>query len=141
MRVHPLDQQKADPRLVRDDPRLEPAALERERRLQEQAWAARRGFAGWLSSVDHKSIGRRMIVTAFVWFALAGVLAALMRLQLSRPDNTLLGPDLYNQIFTTHGTAMMFLFGVPVMLGVAVYIVPLEIGARAIAFPRLVAYG
>ncbi|NUR54797.1 MAG: hypothetical protein HOQ29_10140, partial [Acidobacteria bacterium] len=67
MRVHPLDQQKADPRLVRDDPRLEPAALERERRLQEQAWAARRGFAGWLSSVDHKSIGRRMIVTAFVW--------------------------------------------------------------------------
>ena len=141
MRVHPLDQQKADPRLVRDDPRLEPAALERERRLQEQALAARRGFAGWLSSVDHKSIGRRMIVTAFVWFALAGVLAALMRLQLSRPDNTLLGPDLYNQIFTTHGTAMMFLFGVPVMLGVAVYIVPLEIGARAIAFPRLVAYG
>jgi len=141
VKVHPLVRKEADPRLIRDDPRLEPASLEREMRLQDAAWKAPGGFVGWLSSVDHKSIGKRMILTAFVWFALAGLLAALMRLQLSRPENTFLGPDLYNQIFTTHGTAMMFLFATPVMLGVAVYIVPLEVGARAIAFPRLVAYG
>jgi cytochrome c oxidase subunit I len=68
------------------------------------------------------------------------VLAGLMRLQLSRPDNGLIGPDLYNQLFTTHGSTMMFLFAVPVMQGLGVYFVPLMIGARAIAFPRLVAY-
>jgi cytochrome c oxidase subunit I+III len=141
VKAHPLEQQKADPRLVYDDPRLAPAALERERRRHEAAWPHPRGFIGWLSSTDHKSIGKRTIVTAFVWFALAGVLAALMRLQLARPDNTILGPDLYNQIFTTHGTAMMFLFAVPVMLGMGVYLVPLQVGARAMAVPRLVAYG
>ena len=71
---------------------------------------------------------------------MGGVLAALMRLQLSRPDNTVLGPDLYNQIFTTHGTTMMFLFAVPVMQGLGIYFVPLMVGARSIAFPRLVAF-
>ena len=73
-------------------------------------------------------------------FLIGGVLAALMRLQLSRPDNTLIGPDLYNQIFTTHGTTMMFLFAVPVMQALGIYFVPLMVGARSIAFPRLVAF-
>ena len=95
---------------------------------------------GWFSHVDHKSIGRRYLVTAFVFFLIGGVLAALMRLQLSRPDNTLIGPDLYNQIFTTHGTTMMFLFAVPVMQALGIYFVPLMVGARSIAFPRLVAF-
>ena len=63
-----------------------------------------------------------------------------MRLQLSRPDNTLIGPDLYNQIFTTHGTTMMFLFAVPVMQALGIYFVPLMVGARSIAFPRLIAF-
>src|SRR4029078_2500219 len=63
-----------------------------------------------------------------------------MRLQLSTPDNMWLGPDLYNQIFTTHGTTMMFLFAVPVMQGLGIYFVPLMVGARGIAFPRLVAF-
>ena len=63
-----------------------------------------------------------------------------MRLQLARPDNTLVGPDLYNQLFTMHGTTMMFLFAVPVMQAVAGYLVPLMIGARSIAFPRMNAY-
>jgi cytochrome c oxidase subunit 1 len=71
---------------------------------------------------------------------MGGVLAALMRLQLSRPDNTFLSADLYNEIFTTHGTTMMFLFAVPVMQGLGIYLVPLMVGSRAIAFPRLVAY-
>jgi cytochrome c oxidase subunit 1 len=67
----------------------------------------------------------------------AGVLAALMRIQLAFPDNHILGPDLYNQIFTMHGTVMMFLFAVPVMEAMAVYLVPLMVGTRNIAFPRL----
>src|SRR5688572_17606045 len=103
----------------------------------EQSWAVPGGLIGWLSVVDHRSIGRRYLVTAFVFFVLAGVLAALMRIQLAFPENTFLGPDLYNQLFTVHGTAMMFLFAVPVMDAMAIYLVPLMIGARNIAFPRL----
>jgi cytochrome c oxidase subunit I+III len=108
--------------------------------LLEQTWTDPRGFLGWLRHVDHKSIGRRYLVTAFGFFLAGGILAALMRLQLSRPDNTFIGPDLYNQIFTTHGTTMMFLFAVPVMQGLGIYFVPLMVGARSIAFPRLVAF-
>jgi cytochrome c oxidase subunit I len=106
----------------------------------EQTWADPQGAIGWVKHVDHKSIGRRYLVTAFGFFLIGGVLAALMRLQLSRPDNTFLGPDLYDQIFSTHGTTMMFLFAVPVMQGLGIYLVPLMVGARSIAFPRLVAF-
>jgi cytochrome c oxidase subunit I len=106
----------------------------------ERTWADPTGVHGWLAHVDHKSIGRRYLVTAFGFFLLGGVLASLMRLQLSRPDNTIIGPDLYNQIFTTHGMTMMFLFAVPVMQGLGIYFVPLMVGARGIAFPRLVAF-
>jgi cytochrome c oxidase subunit I+III len=106
----------------------------------EQTWADPPGVYGWFMHVDHKSIGRRYLVTAFALFLIGGVLAALMRLQLSRPDNTFLGPDLYNQVFSTHGTTMMFLFAVPVMQGLGIYFVPLMVGARSIAFPRLVAF-
>ncbi len=105
-----------------------------------RTWTDPGGLYGWLSPVDHKTLGKRYIVTAFVWFLMAGLLAAMMRLQLSRPDSHILGPDLYNQFFTTHGTAMMFLFAVPVMQGLGIYFVPLMVGARGIAFPRLVAY-
>src|SRR3989440_3589154 len=108
--------------------------------MLERTWAERPGLVGWLAHVDHKSIGRRYLVTAFGFFALAGLLAIVMRLQLSRPNNTIVGPDLYNQIFTIHGTTMMFLFAVPVMQGLGVYFVPLMVGARSIAFPRLIAY-
>jgi cytochrome c oxidase subunit I len=106
----------------------------------ERTWSDPRGAVGWLSHIDHKSIGRRYLVTAFAFFAVAGLLAAIMRLQLSGPNNRIVSPDLYNQLFTTHGTAMMFLFAVPVMQGLGVYFVPLMVGARGIAFPRLVAF-
>ncbi len=106
----------------------------------EQTWADPGGAAGWFKHVDHKSIGRRYLITAFGFFLLGGTLAALMRIQLARPDNTFIGPDLYNQIFSTHGTTMMFLFAVPVMQGLGIYLVPLMVGARSIAFPRLVAF-
>src|SRR5690349_7249105 len=103
-------------------------------------WSDPPGVRGWLTAVDHKAIGRRYLVTAFAFFLLAGALAVLMRIQLARPENTFIGPDLYDQLFTMHGTTMMFLFAVPVVQGLGIYFVPLMVGARAIAFPRLVAY-
>jgi cytochrome c oxidase subunit I+III len=113
---------------------------DRLRRQLEQTWHVPRGLVGWLSVVDHKVIGRRYLVTAFAFFVLAGALAALMRIQLAFPDNHFLGPDRYNQFFTMHGTVMMFLFAVPVMDALGVYLVPLMVGTRAIAFPRLNAF-
>jgi cytochrome c oxidase subunit 1 len=128
-------------RLVEHDARLEPEALTAERAKLEDTWANPTGLIGWLSEVDHKALGRRFVVTAFGFFTLAGILAGLMRIQLARPDNTFLDPDLYNQVFTMHGTTMMFLFAVPVVLAMGIYFVPLMVGARAIALPRLLAYG
>jgi cytochrome c oxidase subunit 1 len=114
-----------------------------EQRVSRQladTWYVPRGIIGWFSVADHKTIGRRYIVTAFCFFIFAGVLAGLMRLQLAVPNNHFLGPDLYNQIFTVHGTMMMFLFAVPVMEAMGIYLVPLMIGTRNIAFPRLNAF-
>lgn len=113
--------------------------LELDRRLSA-TWSTPSGFWGSLSTVDHKVIGRRYIVTAFVFLALGGLLALAMRLQLSQPEARFIGPDRYNQIFTIHGTNMMFLFAVPVMEAIAIYIVPLMLGTRNIAFPRLNAF-
>jgi cytochrome c oxidase subunit I+III len=107
----------------------------------ERSWADPPGFLGWLSTVDHKRVARRYIFTTLVFFALAGLMAATMRVQLARADNDLVGPDLYNQLFSMHGSAMMFLFAVPVMEAVALYLIPLMVGTRNVAFPRLNAYG
>ncbi len=107
----------------------------------EKTWGDKPGLWGRLSTVNHKIVGKRFIITAFVFFLLGGILSVLMRIQLARPENHFLGPDLYNQIFTMHGTTMMFLFAVPVMEAMAVYIVPLMLGTRSIAFPRLNAFG
>jgi cytochrome c oxidase subunit I len=103
-------------------------------------WGTPPGLIGWLATVDHKMIGRRYVITAFFFLLLGGVLAIAMRLQLSRPENRLMSADLYNQVFTMHGANMMFLFAVPVMEAVAVFIVPLMVGTRNIAFPRLNAF-
>ncbi|MDB5634960.1 MAG: ctaD [Tardiphaga sp.] len=116
----------------RDQPALEAALAE--------TWKTPAGLWGFLATVDHKIIGRRYIVTAFIFLALGGILAILMRVQLAQPEARLLGPDRYNQIFTMHGTNMMFLFAVPVMEAMAVYLVPLMVGTRNIAFPRLNAF-
>lgn len=103
-------------------------------------WGSPPGLLGFFSTVDHKRIGLRFIVTALGFLTLGGILALLMRTQLARPENHLLSPQLYNQFFTVHGTTMMFLFAVPVMMGLGVYLVPLMIGTRNVVFPRLVAY-
>jgi cytochrome c oxidase subunit I len=103
-------------------------------------WRTPSGWLGALTSVDHKVIGRRYIFTAFAFLILGGLLAVLMRLQLAGAERKLLSPDLYNQVFTMHGSTMMFLFAVPVMEAFAVYFVPLMVGTRNIAFPRLNAF-
>src|ERR1700726_619374 len=91
----------------------------------------------WVMTTDHKKIGIMYLVLTFVFFILGGVEALLMRLQLSVPGNTLLAGERYNELLTMHGTTMIFLFVVPVMAGFANYFVPLMIGARDMAFPRL----
>jgi cytochrome c oxidase subunit 1 len=124
-------------RTPRDGPELMGDAL-RERLTH--TWSRKPGFVGWLCTVDHKEIGRRYMLTALGFFLLAGILALLIRLQLARPESGLIDPDRYNQIFTMHGTTMMFLFAVPVMDAVAIYLIPLMLGTRNIAFPRLNAF-
>jgi cytochrome c oxidase subunit I len=128
--------------MVRDTDRPRDTELsegELHQRLSK-VWGTPKGIIGALSTVDHKIIGRRYIVTAFVFLCLAGLSAVVMRMQLAVPENTLIGPDRYNQLFTMHGTTMMFLFAVPVMEAFAVYLVPLMVGTRNIAFPRLNAF-
>jgi len=95
------------------------------------------GWLSWLTTLDHKRIGIMYLVTTFVFFLLGGVEALLMRLQLSGADATLLEPRTYNSLVTMHGSTMIFLFVVPVLAGFANYLVPLMIGARDMAFPRL----
>ena len=94
-------------------------------------------WVDWITTTDHKKIGIMYMVTTFVFFILGGVEALLMRLQLGVPNNTLISSEHYNQLLTIHGTTMIFLFVVPVMAGFGNYFVPLMIGARDMAFPRL----
>src|SRR5450631_2365998 len=106
-------------------------AHEVERPRQSKRWV------DWVLTTDHKKIGIMYLVLTFVFFMLGGVEALLMRLQLSVPNNTLLTSEHYNQLLTLHGTTMIFLFVVPVMAGFGNYFLPLMIGARDMAFPRL----
>jgi cytochrome c oxidase subunit I len=91
----------------------------------------------WVTTVDHKRIGVLYIVTAFGFFFAAGLMALLMRIQLAQADNDFITKDGYTQLFTMHGTAMIFLFVVPILAGFGNYLIPLMIGARDVAFPRL----
>ncbi|HEY6223400.1 MAG TPA: cbb3-type cytochrome c oxidase subunit I, partial [Gemmatimonadales bacterium] len=114
---------------------------QKERAELTRTWHEREGILGRIVSVDHKTIGRRYIITAFIFFFLGGIEALLIRLQLAVPENHILNPDLYDQIFTMDGTTMMFFFAVPVMLGLGLYFVPLMVGTRNVPFPRLNALG
>lgn len=98
---------------------------------------------GWraLSAVNHTTIGLRFIVTGLMFFLVGGLLAMLIRTQLALPDQDIVGIELYNQLFTMHGTVMMFLFAIPVLEGMAMYLIPKMIGARDLVFPRLSALG
>jgi cytochrome c oxidase subunit 1 len=115
--------------------------VQREVLQLENTWRRPPGIYGWLVSTNHKDIATRYIITALIFFVLAGLLAMAMRTQLALPQNTFLGPDRYNQFFTVHGSAMMFLFAVPIMEAMGLYMVPLMVGTRNVSFPRLNAFG
>lgn len=110
----------------------------------EVAYPTRGTFLEWLHSwvttVDHKKIGIMYIVFALFFMMVAGAEAMLIRIQLAIPNNHAISPEMYNELFTMHGTTMVFLVGMPILFGLANYIVPLQIGARDMAFPRLNAF-
>ena len=123
------------PRAHASGGRVAPGSAE-EKRLRE-IWEAPPGWRGWLSTVDHKTIGLRYLVTAFIFLLMGGVEALIMRVQLARPNATLLTPEQYNQLFTMHGVTMIFLYALPVLSGFSNYLWPLMLGSRDMAFPRL----
>jgi cytochrome c oxidase subunit I len=95
----------------------------------------------WLSTVDHKRIGVLYMLTGLFFLIVGGLEALVIRLQLAVPNNHLVAPDTFNQLFTMHGTTMIFLVAMPLLFGFVNYILPLQIGARDMAFPRLNAFG
>src|SRR5437588_986981 len=95
----------------------------------------------WTTTVDHKKIGLMYILMAVIFLVIGGCEALLLRWQLLWPRNDFLGPDVFNQMFTMHGTTMVFFMGMPILIGFGNYLVPLMIGARDMAFPRLNALG
>ncbi len=112
-----------------DDPGL-PARL-------RAIWETAPGLYGWICSVDHKSIGRRYLVTAFVFLLLGGLEAMVIRAQLAQPGEHLVTPEQYDQLFSMHGITMIFLYALPVLSGFSNFLFPLVLGGRDMAFPRL----
>ncbi|WP_024352390.1 cytochrome c oxidase subunit I [Aurantimonas coralicida] len=112
---------------------------EQEDRLKK-VWAAPKGWRYW-SAVNNTEVGVWYTAASFLFFLFAGVLALMMRVQLSAPDNDFLTANVYNQVYTLHGTVMMFLFAVPIFEAVAIIILPQMLGARDLPFPRLSAFG
>lgn len=106
----------------------------------EQTWTPPEGLRGWICTVNSQPLAIRFILTAFVFFLLGGIQALLIRVQLTVPENDFLGPQVYNQLFTMHGSTMMFLFAVPVLEGLALYLLPAMLGSRDVAYPRLTAF-
>ena len=114
-------------------------ALDRE--ALDLIWGQRPGFIGWLGQCNHKAVGRRFIFTAFFFLMLGGFMAMLMRTQLALPEQEFVGAQMFNELFTMHGTIMMFLFVVPMLEGFTIYFAPLMLGARDMPMPRLNAFG
>ncbi len=106
----------------------------------ENIWKTAPGLRGWLSTVDHKKIGKRYLVTAFAFLIIGGIEALILRVQLATAEEHLLTPALYNQIFTMHGMTMIFLYALPILSGFSNFLWPLLLGSRDMAFPRLNAF-
>ncbi|ODT58373.1 cytochrome c oxidase subunit I [Paracoccus hibiscisoli] len=128
------------------DPRADIAPNDTRRALSlhrelDRTWRDEPGWRGFFTSVNHGTIGLRFMVTSFVFFAIGGVLAMMIRAQLATRQGAFLDVDLYNQIFTMHGSIMMFLFAIPMLEGLALWLLPKILGARDMAFPRLSALG
>src|ERR1700710_492444 len=129
--------------ITSDPPVTDTTAVRARARAQIIANAVKpepKGWTSWITTTDHKKIGILYLYTVLVFFCLGGVEALLLRIQLGVPENTFLSPEKYNQIFTMHGTTMIFLVVVPVWAGFANYLLPLMIGARDVAFPRINAW-
>jgi len=118
----------------------QPENLQQWRAQLHSVWANPPGW-GSLAAVNHSTIGLRFIVTGMAFFLIGGLLAMLMRTQLALPDQALIDAELYSQLFTMHGTVMMFLFAIPVLEGLAIYLIPKMIGARDLVFPRISSLG
>jgi cytochrome c oxidase subunit I+III len=125
-----------DPAAREPGPEAEDAA-ERRRRAFDETWSQPRGVIGIFRTIDNIPIALRYMATSFAFFLAGGVLALLMRVQLARPENGFVDPETFNQLFTMHGTTMMFLFVIPFTEALANYIVPLLNGTRDLPFPRL----
>lgn len=128
---------------VNDDTREPASGADAALKLHRQLAAIWATGPGWqrLAAVNHTVIGLRFLVTALAFFAIGGVLGMLTRVQLATPLATFMEPGTYNQVFTMHGSIMLFLFAVPMLEGIAVYLTPKILGTRDFAFPRLTAYG
>jgi len=107
----------------------------------DRIWANDPGWRGQITAVNHSTLGLRFMATALVFFAIGGVLAMLIRAQLATRQGAFLDTELYNQIFTMHGSIMMFLFAIPMLEGLGIYLLPKMLGTRDMAFPRLTALG
>jgi cytochrome c oxidase subunit I+III len=107
----------------------------------EPLWSAPRHRLGFLAATNHSVVGMRFIVTSLIFFLIGGVLAMLIRAQIAGPDTQFLDAATYSQVFTMHGSVMMFLFAIPLIEGLALYMLPKMMGARDLAFPRLSAFG
>jgi cytochrome c oxidase subunit I+III len=134
-----------EPRKMPNDPEpLEHAPPEHVRRGQEErllrAWKTPTGIRYW-SEVNNTEVGLWYTATAFIFFLFGGTLALLMRLQLAKPNNQLISAELYDQLFTLHGSIMMFLFVVPIFEAFSILVLPQMLGARDLPFPRLSAFG
>jgi cytochrome c oxidase subunit I+III len=103
-------------------------------------WKAPTGWADWFANVNNQAIGNRFMMTAFVFFCIAGLMALLMRVQLAIPENNFMGPEIYNQLLTMHGATMMYLVMIPFLEGLAIYLIPSLIGSREMAYTRLSAF-
>ena len=130
-----MPERQSDPKRLPNETPRPPGELEE----LERVWAYPPGWRK-ISEINNSLVGVIYIGAAFLFFLLAGVLALIMRVQLSHGDNRFIGQDLYNQIFTVHGTTMMFLFAVPVMEALSVILLPQMLAARDLPFPRLSAF-
>jgi cytochrome c oxidase subunit I+III len=104
-------------------------------------WSSPPGLSGWIATVNNRPVGERYMITALSFFSAGVILAVLMRTQLAVPENNLLSPETYNGIFTMHGSTMLYLFAVPFVEGLGLYLVPMLVGSRDVAFPRLSSLG
>ncbi|AXQ95633.1 cytochrome c oxidase subunit I [Cereibacter azotoformans] len=113
----------------------------RRHRILTRIWASEPGWRGWFTTVNHTDLGRMFMFASAVFFLIGGILAMLIRAQLASPRSAFVGAETYAQLFTMHGTIMMFLFAIPLFEGLTIYLLPKLLGSRDLAYPRLSAYG